>query len=68
MLGAYLWEECGKLTHNFFNLISRLAIEFDVVPFFSTVVQVGCYLMYPFLFNFCEWGKINFFSIKLWVG
>lgn len=33
MLGAYLREECGKLIHNCFNLISRVANEFDVVPF-----------------------------------
>lgn len=35
MLGAYLGEECGKTnSHLCFNLISRLAIEFDVVPSF----------------------------------
>lgn len=35
VLGAYLGEECGKTnSHLCFNLISRLAIEFDVVPSF----------------------------------
>ncbi len=76
VLGAYLREECGKLTlfQSYIKAGSWIwCSNFFFFSFFfifflpSTVVQVGCYLMFPFLFNFVN-GENKFFSIKLCVG